>query len=123
MANNNAKISIGDDWPKPTKWGEIENLAGGKWRTTWEFELEEIEITRLDEVALKASHPEAGFFVTLQSIGDSRLIAIIDTNRWAMEVDYYGFTFQLFKSIDRSVGRIRLIQGFPRDWYSPFMRK
>ncbi len=111
-----------DGWPKPTQWGVVAHLPDGRWRTTWTFEMDVLDETCIDEVVAAAAKPAAGFAVTLQPHKQNELVAVIDTNRWGMETDYYGFTYLLFKLIDTRVGRIRLIQGSPREWYPPFIR-
>ncbi|HEX6800616.1 MAG TPA: hypothetical protein VF116_23085 [Ktedonobacterales bacterium] len=108
-------------WPKPTRWGELTQLPNGHWRTTWQIALESLDATRVEDVAATATHRDAGFAVELTPHGQSDLMVTIDTSRWGQEVDYYGLTYELFRLIDSRLGRIRFIQGSPREWWSPFV--
>lgn len=108
-------------WPKPNRWGNRTQLPDGHWRTTWSIDMETLDATGLDEVASLAADTEAGFTPRLSAQGPDELLVIIDTTRWAMEVDYYGLTYRLFKLIDARLGHIRHIQGTPREWWSPFI--
>ena len=108
-------------WPKPTRWGELARLPDGHWLTSWKIELESLDLTNLAEVAASATNPEAGFTPTLTPQGDANLLVTIETSRWGMEDDYYGLTYRLFRLIDSQLGRIRFIQGDPRNWRNPFV--
>jgi hypothetical protein len=104
----------------PIQWGKLAQLPDGHWQTTWELELEALAVDRLDRVAAAAADPAAGFSATLTTHGQNRLVLALDTVRWGMEDDYYALTYRAFGLIDAQVGRIRTIQGCPRDWYRPF---
>lgn len=107
-------------WVKPIRWGEVAQLPDGHWQTTWNIEMETLDAAGLDEVAAMAADAEAGFTPRLSAPGPMELLVTVDTTRWGMEVDYYGLTYRLFKLIDERLGRIRLIQGTPREWRNPF---
>lgn len=107
-------------WIRPVRWGALVQLSEGHWRTTWEIELEALDVTGLDEVASGAADAEAGFTPRLSARGSVDLLVTVDTTRWAMELDYYDLTYRLFKVIDARLGRIRRIQGTPREWWRPF---
>lgn len=108
-------------WVKPTRWGEVVQLPDGHWRTTWTIELESPTSVDLAEITAMAADAEAGFTPRLSLQGTAELLVTIDTTRWGLEDDYYGLTYRLFKLIDAELGRIRFIQGSPREWWSPFM--
>jgi hypothetical protein len=108
-------------WLKPIQWGKLEQLPNGHWLTTWEIELETLDATLLAEVATAAADPDAGFTPRFIPQEQGNLVVTVETSRWGMEVDYYGLTYQLFRLIDSRVGRIRLIQGTPREWRNPFL--
>jgi hypothetical protein len=110
-------------WVKPVHWGRLAQLPDGRWLTTWQIELEALDATQLQEVAAEAADPEAGFTARLAMQGRTDLVVTIVTRRWGMEVDYYGLTYRLFRLIDARVGRIRLLQGSPREWWSIFRSK
>lgn len=108
------------EWVKPVHWGKVEQQSNGHWLTTWEIELETLDGTRLEEVAEAATDPTAGFTPRFNPHGAGDLTVTIETTRWGMEVDYYGLTYQLFRLIDARLGRIRFLQGSPREWWSLF---
>lgn len=107
-------------WLKPIRWGDLAQLPDGHWLTSWVIELESLDLTNLAEVAARATDPAAGFTPTLAPQGEANLLVTIETSRWGMEVDYYGLTYRLFTLIDSQLGRIRFIQGTPREWRNPF---
>ena len=83
--------------------------------------METLDATGLDEVASLAADAVAGFTPRLSAQSPVELRVTVDNTRWGLEDDYYGLTYQLFKLIDAQLGRIRLIQGSPREWWSAFM--
>ena len=107
-------------WIKPIRWGERVQLPDGHWRTTWTIDMETLDMAGLGDVASLAADAEAGFTPRLRATGPVELLVTVDTTRWGMELDYYDLTYRLFKRIDARLGRIRLIQGTPREWWKPF---
>ena len=105
---------------KPIRWGELFQVSPSCWQTLWTIDLELVDVSRLDEVASASYEPVAGFQAELTLQGPLTIGVSIETTRWGMELDYYGLTYRLFRLIDSRIGRIRLIQGTPRDWWQPF---
>jgi len=108
-------------WPNPVRWGELAQLPDGRWLTSWTIELESLDLTNLADVVARATNLEAGFTPTLTPYGQANFLVTIETSRWGMESDYYGLTYQLFRLIDSQLGRVRFIQGAPRNWRYPFV--
>ncbi len=106
-------------WIKPRRWGKREQLPNGHWLTTWEIELESLDATQLEAVAAAATDLEAGFTPRLTPHGTADLTVKVETVRRATEDDYLGMTYQLLRLIDAQVGRVRVLQGSPREWWSP----
>src|SRR5258707_1587348 len=100
--------------------GGLVQLLTGHWRTSWALELEPLDAPHLHDAAAAAGDSEAGFMPSLTMQGQAEVLVTIETSRWGMELDYYDLTYRLFKLIDSRLGRIRFIQGTPRDWWSPF---
>lgn len=107
-------------WVKPIRWGTLTQLPDGHWETTWDIEQESLDTTQLADVATAAADAEAGFTPRFTLRGETDLLVTVETVRWGMEVDYYGLTYRLCRLIDSQLGRIRLIQGTPREWRNPF---
>ncbi len=105
---------------KPIRWGTLVRLSPNRWRTTWTIELEAMDTSQIDEVVSAAYEPLAGFEAELTMPGPYTIIAVIETTRWGMELDYYELTYRLFRLINFRIGRIRFINGVPRDWWRPF---
>lgn len=105
---------------KPVQWGKVAQLPGGHWQASWDIELETLDATRLEEVAEAATDAASGFTPRFTVYGETALLVTIETIRWSMEVEYYGLTYTMFRLIDARLGRISLLQGSPRDWWSPF---
>jgi hypothetical protein len=107
-------------WVKPVQWGKRWQLPNGHWLTSWEIELESLDATQLEAVAGAATDPEAGFTPHFTPHGAADLTVKVETVRRASEDDYFGMTYQLFRLIDARLGRIRFLQGSPREWWSIF---
>lgn len=105
---------------KPVQWGAVRQLPTGHWITTWQIELVAADPIRLPEIEEAARDDAAGFAPRLVLREPHALDAEIETVHRAMELDYYELTYRLFVMIDSRVGRIRSIQGSPRDWWQPF---
>ncbi len=102
----------------PRTWRRPVQVADGHWRMIWNIDLETRDMTGLDAVTALATKAEAGFTPHLHVQGASNLLVEVDTTRWGLEDDYFGLTFRLFHLIDSRLGRIRFIQGDPREWWS-----
>lgn len=107
-------------WIKPVRWGKREQLSSGHWLTTWEIELESLDATHLEEVAAAVADPEVGFVAHLTLRGQAELVVTIETTRYRQGDDYSNRTYELFRLIDARVGRVHVLQGSPREWWSPF---
>ena len=105
---------------RPVRWGELRQLPTGHWLTTWRIDTISLDRARLPAVEDAARDDREGFYPALALAEPLVLEAAVETTRWGMELDYYELTYRLFSLIDSQVGRIRLIQGAPRDWWRPF---
>lgn len=101
---------------KKTTWGDITQLADGRWSTVWqlEFTLPQPECTV--EVI---SDSAVGFDAILKTVGRQGNLNII-TREHAMSGVNYPMTYKCFRVVNDNIGKIRTIQGKPRDWYAPF---
>ncbi len=105
---------------KPIRWGEVRELPSGAWEAMWTIELETLDSSQVQEVADSAVNAEAGFSPTLTQVGSTTIAMAIETTRWSKELDYFELTYRLLTLIDSSIGKIRLVNGTPRDWWQPF---
>ncbi len=105
---------------RPVKWGDVRQLPTGHWLTSWLIELDAADASQLSAVAEAARDDRAGFYPQL-TLGEPLMLEVeAETTHWSMELDYYELTYRLFTLIDSRIGRIRTIQGAPRDWWRPF---
>ena len=103
---------------RPVQWGEVSKSSSG-WTTAWDLVLESIDDRAIVDVESSGKDVGAGFEPKL-TVADDSLTIRVETARWGMELDYYALTYRLFEAIDARIGRIRTIQGSPRDWWQPF---
>jgi hypothetical protein len=100
-----------------TVWGEISQAPGGKWLTTWRFQMDTSKVSSPLEVKADA---EVGFTAMLHIVEPGMSILRVLTSRPAMSAEYYPLTFSCFRIVNDEIGAIETIEDLPRDWYAPF---
>lgn len=104
-------------------WGPHRQLDSSEWLTTWPVDLEadlENEST-LEVAAARAADEAQGFGVRIEKCGDREIKVDVLTTEWALSDQYFALTYAMFRIVDATVGRIRTINGMPRDACVPFL--
>ncbi len=101
-------------------WPDWTPVAGGAHERRWTFEFEQ----PLDDAQIASAQLDApNVKVTMQRREASKtildLMATTDGNAWSDEIFFYAF-YALFERLEQAFGRLKTIQGQPRDLWRPF---
>lgn len=111
-----AKSIIVHNWPKLYKNSE------GHWERTWEIVLQE-PVSELSSVrTLESDLKNHEKWISVKVSGDT-LHVTVTTVRWGWDDDLYGYSYEILKSINDSIGEIKIIQGQKRDLWPPWLYK
>lgn len=114
-------MTVGDFDPgaiRPIRWGKVTRRPGGDWTTVWTIQLE--RASQPHALELTASHLGRSELFAIASVDHSVVTLEVVSALDAMELHVMAATYELFLSLESSLGRIKSIQGTPRDWWQPF---
>jgi hypothetical protein len=111
--NYNSTVFIKNSWP------EWRPVGGGGWARQWTFEF---ETAVPDELISSVSLSEPDLEVSVEPGASPVELSVTTTthaNAWSDDIFFFVF-YRLFERLEAKFGRLRAIQGQPRDLWRPF---